>query len=289
VPVGKITPDAFRAGWRDGPNGRYNVNGGGSAAPAAPRLGGSGVAQPGGGMTSSMRAPAPGGMTVPHFGLGGQPQAAPQGGGITGAMSAPGYQGASVSTGFDPNDPYAVSRAQEADRQAAIDTMRQYQQGVGGSALARGLEGQAADLVAHPESVDDATQRQIEGGAIETQRAQEADLVRQLREDQGASGRAGTGAGVRQVADVRRQSGSALNQQLTDLAVARAMRKKQEQAAALQAAGGTLGGLSQIGGATASKIADIFNGTERDDQSLARQIFASMLGAGGGYGLQPTF
>lgn len=206
------------------------------------------------------------------------------GGGITNAMSAPGVPSPSVASGYDPMDPYAATRAQEADRNAAIQTMQNYQQGIGGSQLARGAEGLAAGLIADPEAMNDSTYNAIRGQTIEANKSAMADQERALREDLAAAGRTGTGGAMAQLQELRRGGGEDLTNSLRDLMVNRALRKKQDQLNALAGGGATLDQLARIYGAPASKIADIYNNTERDDQSLQRALYMMMLGAGGGYG-----
>lgn len=207
----------------------------------------------------------------------------PSGGTITGSMSSPGINPPSIAHNYNPLDPHAATAAQEANRQAAIDTLRQFLAGIGNSALARRQESLASDLLANPESIDDATQQQIESRLIESHRDRERDLVRRLAEDLGASGQLGSGLGVSQINEARRLSNADLTRALRDAMIDRKLRGREERLQALAGGGAALGQLADIGGRTSSQIADILASTDIDDAALTNALFQMMFGMGGGY------
>ena len=284
APQGGQAAPPLRSGGFAGPGVGSNPNGGGgySAAYGAQTgtwLTGPNAGQPTGGNMVPFGFPQPSGPG--QIGVGGGSSMANS---ITASMSGPAAVGGRVSTGFDPTDPYATSRAQEADRQAAIDTYAKFQQGVGNSGLARGMESLGADLAQNPESIDDATQNQIEARIIEDARNRQRDTDRELREDLGAAGRTGTGQAVSQLAENRRGNEAGLTRALMDSMIDRKKRGREEKIGSLDAAGRSFGTLAGVGGSTAKGIADIFAGTERDDKSFQNALFQMMLGAGGGFG-----
>lgn len=203
---------------------------------------------------------------------------------ISGYLASPGPPLPSA-TGFNPFDPSSATKIAEANRQAAVDELRRFGAGVGGSPLSGGLESAAVGLLRQPEAISDETQRMIESRAIEASKAGARDQERLAREDIGAAGRTGTGVGMQELSNIRRGAGADLNRVLSDLQIQRAVRRNQDIQSAMGSAGGAFEKLAGVGGANASKIADILAGTDLGDSEMARLIFQAMLGQGGGYGI----
>lgn len=196
-------------------------------------------------------------------------------------MASPGFNPPSV-VGMNPFDPNSITAAQEANRQAGIDTLRQFQAGIGNSQLAQGVEGLGARLAANPDAIDPATYQAMQSQTINTQRAQQQQELNDLRNNLGAQGRLGTGAATAAMTGARMQSDQDLTNSLQNLAVQRAMTNQQSRVQNLGAASGALGGLAGIGQKSASQIADIFNNTQIGDQF--NQIMKQLgIGMGGSY------
>lgn len=300
----QMTPAFFRAGWREKPDGTFynEVTGYDPNPPQAQPQGNPMAAQIrrsilGGGV--QLQGPAPGvdvasmkGGYAPSGGYSPQPQYAPGGGyaggggyaagGITGGMNAPWSTPPSVAGNTNPFDMSATVRAQEDDRNRALAVLYGAQQGIGGSALARNVEGAAANLAANPDSISEADQRLMEARAIDENATRRANAQRELAEDLGGTGRLGGGAGIGALRDTRLGYDQGIAQQLRDIRLASAQMRGADRRSGLASAQSALGTLGNLSGASASEIARVFTGTERPDSDLARMMFLSSLGAGGG-------
>lgn len=241
-------------------------------------------------VVNQQKAGATGGFRLGGLNLGlpgGQPQGAPQGGGqggsLTGFMSQPGYTTPSVAQA-NPYDEASMIRAQEADRNAALQQLFSLQQGIGNSALARGIESQGAALASNPESFSAQDRQDAEARMIDENRTRAAEAQRAMAEQLGGTGRLGSGGGVSALMDTRRRYDQDLANQLRDMRFSFADRAGADRRSGLAAATGALGQLGGLASGTANKIADIFSNTERSDQDAAKALYQMYFGLGGGYG-----